>query len=52
MNYVASELAKRHGLAEDGWRLVANCGKAAGQEVFHLHFHLIGGRPLGHFAEK
>jgi histidine triad (HIT) family protein len=44
---VAAELAKVHGVAEDGWRLIANCGENAGQTVFHLHFHLLGGRSLG-----
>ena len=52
MNYVASSLAKKMGLSDDGWRLVCNCGKNAGQEVFHLHFHLIGGKYLGPFTEK
>jgi histidine triad (HIT) family protein len=32
---------------EDGYRLITNNGSIAGQTVFHLHFHLIGGRPLG-----
>lgn len=32
---------------DGGWRVVSNCGPDAGQTVFHLHFHLIGGRPLG-----
>lgn len=32
---------------EDGWRLVTNVGPGAGQTVFHLHVHLVGGRPLG-----
>jgi histidine triad (HIT) family protein len=31
---------------DDGWRLVTNVGRGAGQAVFHLHFHLLGGRPL------
>jgi histidine triad (HIT) family protein len=44
---VAAELAKTHGIAQGGWRLLANCGADAGQTVFHLHFHLLGGRPLG-----
>jgi histidine triad (HIT) family protein len=49
--YVASQLAKDKGVAADGWRLVCNCGKNAGQEVFHLHFHLLGGKYLGSFCE-
>lgn len=42
----ANEIARREGLAGDGFRLVVNCGQAAGQTVFHIHFHLLGGRPL------
>ncbi len=40
---VASKMAKQAGL-EKGFRLIANNGKAAGQTVFHLHFHVLGGR--------
>ena len=43
----AATLAKEHGVAESGWRLVSNCGPDAGQMVFHLHFHLMGGRKMG-----
>lgn len=43
---VAQELAVRYGIA-DGYRLITNNGSAGGQVVFHLHFHLIGGRQLG-----
>jgi histidine triad (HIT) family protein len=43
---VATRLAREHGVAEQGFRLVANCGAAAGQSVFHIHFHLLGGRPM------
>lgn len=42
---VANKLAKERNL-EDGYRIVTNCGKDAGQTVFHLHFHLLGGAPL------
>jgi histidine triad (HIT) family protein len=42
----AAHLAHTEGLTE-GWRLVSNVGPHAGQSVFHLHFHLIGGRPMG-----
>ncbi|MBE9501419.1 MAG: histidine triad nucleotide-binding protein [Chloroflexi bacterium] len=45
--HVANELAKSEGIAEKGYRLVINCGLEAGQEVPHLHLHLLGGRPLG-----
>jgi histidine triad (HIT) family protein len=44
---VAAELARREGIAEDGYRLIVNCNAHGGQEVFHLHLHLLGGRPLG-----
>lgn len=44
---VAQRLAKDLGVATSGYRLVANCGPDAGQTVFHLHFHLLGGAPLG-----
>ncbi len=47
MIYVAKLLAEQEGIAEDGYRLIFNCNKHGGQEVFHLHLHLIGGRPLG-----
>lgn len=43
----ARDVARREGLAEDGWRLVANTGRGAGQSVFHLHLHVLGGRSLG-----
>jgi histidine triad (HIT) family protein len=41
----AAELARQRGI-EDGYRTVLNVGPHAGQSVFHLHVHLIGGRPL------
>ncbi|MDA8218368.1 MAG: histidine triad nucleotide-binding protein [Dehalococcoidales bacterium] len=44
---VASRIAQQEGIAEDGYRLVTNVGRAAGQSVGHLHFHLVGGRRLG-----
>ena len=44
---VARQLAAQEGIAEDGYRLLINCGQHANQEVFHLHLHLFGGRPLG-----
>jgi len=43
---VAQQLAKEYG-TEEGYRLLTNNGPSAGQSVFHLHFHLLGGRPLG-----
>ncbi len=44
---VARDLAVREGIDARGWRLVANRGRGAGQSVFHLHFHLLGGRGMG-----
>lgn len=46
---VAQQLAKEFGVA-DGYRFLTNNGPSAGQTIFHLHFHLIGGRPLGPMA--
>jgi histidine triad (HIT) family protein len=44
---VATHLAKAEGIASSGWRMVTNVGPDAGQSVPHLHFHLLGGRPMG-----
>jgi len=44
---VAHRIAKSEGIDTDGYRLLINCGQHANQEVFHLHMHLLGGRPLG-----
>ncbi len=44
---VAAELARREGVAENGYRLIVNCNRHGGQEVYHLHLHLLGGRPMG-----
>lgn len=44
---VASKIASEEGIAEEGYRLIVNCGKHGGQEVYHLHLHLLGGRQLG-----
>ncbi len=41
-----SGLAEREGLSETGYRTVINCNENAGQEVFHLHLHLLGGRRM------
>lgn len=43
---VAAHLAKADGIDRSGWRLVTNVGADAGQSVHHLHFHLLGGRPM------
>ena len=44
---VAVKLAREQGLAKSGFRVVVNCGADAGQTVFHLHYHLLGGRHFG-----
>ena len=49
---VAAKLAKEEGISEDGYRLIVNCNKHGGQEVFHLHMHLVGGEPLGRMLAK
>jgi len=41
---VAVSLAKNEGISQNGFRVVANCGSQAGQTVYHIHFHLLGGR--------
>ena len=43
---VARTLARSEGIAETGYRLVFNCNSDGGQEVYHIHLHLIGGAPL------
>ena len=47
MQHAAVEIARQEGLDERGFRLVTNCLEEAGQSVFHLHLHLLGGRRLG-----
>ena len=44
---VAARIAEEEGIAAEGYRLIVNCGKHGGQEVLHLHMHLLGGKPLG-----
>ncbi|MBQ9992503.1 MAG: histidine triad nucleotide-binding protein [Firmicutes bacterium] len=51
INFVAKKLAEEFGIAESGYRLVANSRPDSGQEVYHLHYHLIGGRFLGDFCD-
>ena len=43
----AKKIAADEGIADAGYRVAMNCNEAAGQTVFHLHLHLLGGRPLG-----
>ena len=48
IHLVALKIAGETGVAETGFRLVNNCKEDGGQVVMHLHYHLIGGRKLGH----
>ena len=43
---VANQLARERSLDQSGFRIVVNCGAEAGQSVFHIHFHLLGGRTM------
>lgn len=47
MFIVAKQIAAQEGIAESGYRLLVNCNRDAGQEIYHLHMHLLGGRRLG-----
>jgi len=47
MLLTAKRLAKQEGIDESGYRLIINCNRDGNQEIFHLHLHLMGGRPLG-----
>lgn len=42
----AKKIAELEGIAEAGYRMIINCNAAAGQTVYHLHLHLLGGRPM------
>ncbi len=43
---VAAQLAREEGIADDGYRTVFNCNTHGGQEVYHIHLHLLGGRQM------
>ena len=47
MYLAARQIAADEGVAEPGYRMVMNCNAGAGQSVYHIHLHLLGGRPLG-----
>lgn len=49
---VAAKIASDEGIAENGYRLIVNCNADGGQEVFHLHMHILGGRRLGPMLAK
>ncbi len=42
-----NKIAEQEGFKEQGYRVIANCGKDSGQEVMHIHFHVLGGKKLG-----
>lgn len=44
---VINKIARDMGIEQDGFRVIVNCGKDAGQEVMHVHFHMLAGRKLG-----
>lgn len=44
---VINEIAEKQGFKENGYRVIVNCGKDAGQEVMHLHFHILAGAKFG-----
>lgn len=52
MVLVAKRLAQEEGIAERGYRLIINCNQEGGQVVYHLHLHLLGGRPLGAMVKR
>lgn len=47
MHIIANQIAAEKSLTQNGFRLVTNCKKSAGQEIFHLHIHMLGGRDFG-----
>ena len=42
-----NKIAEQEGFKKQGYRVIANCGKDSGQEVMHIHFHVLGGKKLG-----
>lgn len=42
-----NKIAEKEGFKKQGYRVIANCGKDSGQEVMHIHFHVLGGKKLG-----
>ena len=52
MFIAAAKLAEEEGIAVDGYRLIVNCRENGGQEVLHLHMHLLGGRRLGPMLKR
>lgn len=52
MLLAAAKIAAQEGIAESGYRLIINCNHDGGQEVFHLHMHLLGGRRMGRMVAR
>ena len=52
MFIVAAEIARQEGIADSGYRLIVNCGHHGGQEIYHLHMHLLGGQVLGPMVSR
>ena len=52
MVLTAKHIAQQNGIDERGYRLVLNCNPEGGQVVYHLHVHLLGGRPLGGVVKR
>ena len=44
---VINKIAEQEGFIEQGYRVIVNCGKDSGQEVMHIHFHVLAGKKLG-----
>jgi histidine triad (HIT) family protein len=49
---VARNIAREQGVAKSGYRLILNCNPDSGQEVYHLHLHLLGGKPMGPLVKR
>lgn len=47
LQYIIHKIAKKFNIDESGYRVITNVNKDAGQTVYHLHYHIMGGRPLG-----
>ena len=47
-----NDIARQQGIAKSGYRLIVNCNPDSGQEVYHLHVHLLGGRSLGPLVQR
>ncbi len=47
LSWAAAQIAKERGFAQDGYRTVMNCNEYGGQTVYHIHLHVLAGKPLG-----